>query len=592
MIPNRKSFSRAVRTSVALIIIIQSGRVVVGQSPKPPESREREEQIQTGLSLLREVVLKEAAKLRLVENQVYVYKSAATALSKKSHEESVQLLERAIVQIDTALADLQTPVTQQHYRMADLRRLRDQVVLVLSELDPMRALRAVRSSKGQLEPNNSQTPVDPALESLVLQKTAATNPALVLERATESLSGTLSPDVVDTYEALRERNPDMGRQLGCAIVARLRDEPPDPTSPAGQTALALMADIASAQYGALLDSSVLDGSSIRRLVTFVADLLLVQENTISGGYRGDLTRFAGVLENYAPSKGAQLRRRLAKLPPQMPFGPLDMKELETSLQANNYDDAANWARKAPVEARQDALCRIVEAQIKSGRLDLARSFVSSHITDADKREEFLGRLASAEAEVAARKGDEATARGLVPLLRPGYDRLSALLSLARNAAENGDREKATAFLEEARALPSDKAEQLKNEMVVAEEYLKIDTAKSLEIVTVHIEKLNSLLEASAVLDGYFGPECIHEGEMSYVSPSPLFPAVVDLCEVLGKIAVVDSDQALRLARRITGPELQTLAMLTIAEHLILGPDGRPNDVEPTSVQTKPARSSE
>jgi hypothetical protein len=179
---------------------------------------------------------------------------------------------------------------------------------------------------------------------------------------------------------------------------------------------------------------------------------------------------------------------------------------------------------------------------------------------------------------------------LVPLLRSGDDRLSTLLSLARNAADNGEREKASAILEEARALPSDKSEQLKNEMVIAQECLSIDTAKCVEIVTVHIERLNALLGASAVLDGYFGPECIQEGEIRYLSPSPLFPAVVTLCDVLGEIAMVDSwIKLFRLGKAMAGPELQMLAILTIARHLVLGPDYRPNSDEPTFVQARLAR---
>ena len=221
----RKSSKRALQIFVALVITIQSGRVAAPQSPRH-ESRERDKQIETGLNLLREVVLKEAEDLRLIENRVYVYKASATTLSRQSHEESTQLLERAIGQIDTEMADLQNPVVKQQFRIADLRRLRDQVVLALSELDPIRALRSVRTNKGQREPDDSGTPADPILESLVLQKAAAANPALVLERATKSLNSTLSADVVDTYEALRERNPEMGRRLGCAIVARLRDETP------------------------------------------------------------------------------------------------------------------------------------------------------------------------------------------------------------------------------------------------------------------------------------------------------------------------------------------------------------------------------
>jgi hypothetical protein len=207
------------------------------------------------------------------------------------------------------------------------------------------------------------------------------------------------------------------------------------------------------------------------------------------------------------------------------------------------------------------------------------------------REELLGRLTSMEAETAADQGDEATAKRLIPLLPSGHERLSIMLSLARKTAASGDKEKASLILDEARALPSDKSEQLKSELVVAEEYLRVDGTKAVEIVATHIERLNGLLEAAALLDGYFAPECIQEGELRYLSPSPLLPGIVALCEVLGKIAVVDSEQALRLARRITGRELQTLAILSIAKHLILGPDDRSNGIGPLFLQTRLVHSS-
>ena len=88
----------------ALALVIQPVRAALGQAAKPRESSDREErQTQTGLNLLRKV-LKEAEDLRLVENRAYVYKSAAVVLSRRSPEESVQLLERALIEINTALA--------------------------------------------------------------------------------------------------------------------------------------------------------------------------------------------------------------------------------------------------------------------------------------------------------------------------------------------------------------------------------------------------------------------------------------------------------------------------------------------------------
>jgi hypothetical protein len=553
---------------IALVVALQSGRAVVAQTAKQIANTERTVKIQTGFKLLRDVVLEEVENLRLVENRAFVYKSAAAALSATDAGESVQLLEKAIGQIDGAVAELQNADVAQQHRMDDLRRLRNESVLALAEVNPSRALALIHPNQRRHEEDKRQADFTPDIESQVLQRGVAKNPGLVLDRAIKSLDGPVSPGLVDTCIALRAENPEMGRQLGSAIVARLRRENPDPHSPAAQAAFALMSDLWSRQRAATLDPSLLDENSIRQLASFVADLLLAQQSPTPFGFTADLTGFAGVLDVYAPSKAAQLRSRLEKLPPQLPFGPADMKELEAFIHAKNYGQAANWARRAPVEVRRYALGRVAQAQIENGQLDQARSFVSSHIVDPEAREEFLGLVASAEAGAAASGGDEAAARKLIPLLPTGLDRLSTLVSLARKAAVTGDKERARSIIEEARALPSDKSEQLRNEIVLAEGCLDIDPGMSVDIIAAHIERLNALLGASAVLDGYFGPECIREGEIRYFSPFPLFPAVVALCDVLGKVALVDSDQALRLARYVAGPELQTLAILTVCRRLI------------------------
>jgi hypothetical protein len=73
-----------------------------------------------------------------------------------------------------------------------------------------------------------------------------------------------------------------------------------------------------------------------------------------------------------------------------------------------------------------------------------------------------------------------------------------------------------------------------------------------------------------------GRNAIQNGEIRYLSPSPLFPAVFTLCDVLGEIAMVDSDQGLRLARHIAGPELQIVGDIDIAHAFGPRTDYTPN----------------
>src|SRR5262245_32943479 len=276
-----------------------------------------------------------------------------------------------------------------------------------------------------------------------------------------------------------------------------------------------------------------------------------------------------MLQQYVPCKASQLRAMAAKSMAEEEPDPIGT-EFRSLLDAKNYDRAAEIAQKSPDELKQAGLYQIAEALLESDDREQARKFVSSQITNSEMRQQLLDRLNSADVDDAARKGDEETTRRLMPELAGVEQRLAALLSLARKTAEKGEKEKAAAILQEAEALPAQKSEQLTSRNMIASAYINVSNARSVELLTAQVEKLNTLLSAASVLDGYFTPECNQDGELRFFSPSPLFPQVIATCDVLANLAEVDVDRGVAIAKGFAQPELQILAVLLIGQRLVTG----------------------
>jgi hypothetical protein len=563
---------------------------------------DKDKRVQRGITLVMDV-LKDADSLRSTSNRVFVYKTAARLLAEKDPQLSAQLFGKALESIKAAAAAVADDDPQRNERLSEIYRIRSEVILDLSNLDPLRAFEALQADRSVPPPAEGTSAYmtsgrflsgmrytiprysdDQDITAQVVGKVARKNPDLALEFATKRLANGVSDDVLQAYVGLRERDPKLARSLARDIVARLKTEKPGADSKAAETAFAFLLTLRdgandSSQF--TVDSSLLDSNSLTDLMNYVADSILGQEQQpFALLATAEIEPYLGAIERYAPAKAARLRDRMARMKtavesimPGATSAMTNMKELEPLLEAGDYDRALQLVNKIPESLRGAAWSQVIESMMEDGQIARARDLVGTQVKDSELREGLLERMASREAKEAADKGDEEAAKRILPQLSGVEQKISVLISLARAAAEKGEKGKAVAILQQAETIPLKKGNELSNELSIIEAYVSIKPARAIESLKTHVEKLNLLLAAAAVLDGYFYGEHLQDGEFrysggTYSSGSPLLDAVNSVADVLAEIARDNFDEARAIADKFDRQEIRTFVELLVAESLV------------------------
>ncbi|HEU4390993.1 MAG TPA: hypothetical protein VFV34_24520 [Blastocatellia bacterium] len=608
----RKRVSRCRVVASAISMTLMLPGMVWGSVQSPTaqsEKTNKEKQTENGLSLIMDV-LNAADSLQSVNNRIYVYKEAAGILAEKDPALATQLFNKALENIKAASDAIGKDNLQRAERLAELRQMRNEVILGLSDLDPIRALEVLKAERsGQpSQPPEGRTTVymtastagsmmpvsvdrqvdsDDGITGQIIANVARKNADLALDFATRQLGRGVTEDIVQAYVGLRDSDPKLARSLARDIVARLKTEKPGPDSKSGDAAMSFLATLQQKtdQHGQFtVDTSFLDKNSLTDLVNYVADNILAQEQPSGFWTLGMANPFIGVIQQYAPSKAARLTEMLTKAKaavdsfmPGAASAMTEMSELPEVLAAGNYDRALQIANKMPDSIREEALSQVVERMLEEGQIARAREFIGAEVKNAERRDRFLDRVASSEAEQAADKGDEETTKRLLPRLSSSEQRVSLLISLAKAAEKKGDKGKAVAILQQAEAIPLIKQEQLSNQLLIIKAYVTLKPDRAVEMLKAFVDKLNTLLGAAAVIDGYVYPEFLQDGEYSYTGASPLVGITDSAAGVIATLAKVNFEEARAIARRFDRPEIEAFVELSVAESMFEEDDSDHSD---------------
>jgi len=556
-----------------IISLFQIDQRSLAQTGQPqPAQREKKESLEKRMALLEDA-LKEADALRLIENRAYVYTTAARLLAASDAERSVRLLNQAYEQIVAAIFSINREDPQAEPSMTELEQSRRNIIIQLSDLDPLRALDLLQSFPKMVADGDHQqmsSSPDKEFEALVLSKAARQKPQQVLNLTLQKLANGLTPEAVAIYAALKANDAKLAEQLAQAMASRTANEKADPRLPAAQAALLLLTSLRAGDGAAghfALDKTLLDESSLKTLTGFVADVLLAQFQMRPDAMApAELEAYAAAIAPYAAAKAQRLQACAARLREQTQTSPFE--EFYSLLAAKSYDRALEAAAGAPDDLRQTAFEQVAFSFIQSGDAARARELLNQRITDSAIRERLERQLTASEAQNAASQGNEDAVRRLTPQLADGEQRLAALLTLASAAADKGDRERAARILAEARQLPSSKQQQLLDRLAIINIAFKVNPASGAEMLDAHLDHLNALISAAATLDGYFAQEFMRDDEFKYLNGSPLIDVVMATVQTIARLAETDWERAIASANRFDRPELRTLAKMKLAELLL------------------------
>ncbi len=171
---------------------------------------------------------------------------------------------------------------------------------------------------------------------------------------------------------------------------------------------------------------------------------------------------------------------------------------------------------------------------------------------------------------AAERGDFEQAWQLLSRITTVEECVNLLLQLASVATNKNNKEAARQFTEEAYGLVAGRAEnqqQFSTQLQVAQTFAATDPARSFELVEGAIGRLNELLNAAAVIDG-FGQEAFRQGELKLQGGDHWSELARSCGQILSALAPRDFARARSGAERFERTEVRTLARLMVAQGVL------------------------
>lgn len=588
------------------------------QTPEEPKfSRQGEAELaaaraeleRKAVALLREAV-EASAELKLAENRVRAQVTAARLLWPRDAEAGRAAFESAADGVAALGAGVDPEDPQFYVEAQTVMQLRGEMVQIAAQHDAKLALEFLRATRppyvealvaagyGQQEQ---------AIELGLAVRIAAQDPRRALEMAEESLSRGVTTGLLGVLNELRAKEPAAAAKLAADIVRRLRaDELPNsyeasgaanrllqitrpaqrhPAGSAAQPASVVVrghgtvtALSAPAQAGD--GAPLLDEQTRRELVEKVlAAFALTVPNQV-GAYNllQSLQILLPELERYAPGRAAALRRRADEL--ERGFNPQGrlLRPYEELMQTGTADALLEAAAKAPAEVRDQLYTSAAWKAFNEGKdPERARRILES-VTNPQQRAQTRRSMEQQAHRQAAQSGGYAEARQMAARLPVAEDRVNALLQIADAAASANDAQTARQVLEDARAVVEGQTrgqQQFNHRLQIADAYARIDAGAAFELVESSIAKLDELLEAAVVLDG-FGQESFREGELRpQAQGGYVWHDLITRCaHTLAVLAASDFDRAGAAAGKFRRTDARTAAQLALAA-MILNRHARP-----------------
>jgi hypothetical protein len=550
---------------------------------------------------LLETAVADAEGLRLVENRVRVQASAAGLLWPRDEKAARALFAQAADGVRSLLVPPDPSDPRAHERFQIVWQLRNEMLQAVAQHDPKLALEFLRATRqqpfeqqhyrGGFNRGYKQPDQELALEADLATRVAANDPKEAARIIEEGMRRGLTSNLVNALTQLSQKDPETASRLAAAAIARLRPDDllnshdaanvasqllsmtgvpdPTPTPAAGGRAGAARTP---AVNRVVQQRIVVDAEARRSLFETVASALTGSTPDRSGMLQGLLYSLQPLMpefERLLPARAAALRRRVAEFErTQDPRGRA-WREHQHLFRGDMTSDALlEAAAKAPPEIRDDLYSNAAWG-LQAEDPERARQ-AAEKVSDPHRRAQLLQELERQRPWRAAEKGDFELARQLVANLPDADQKAAALVNLARHAAGRDQKKLAREFLEEARALfppLTQNGQQFGMQLDIAGVYASLDPEESFAIIESQIVRLNELMTAAALVDG-FTFNAFREGELS-AHNGHIWPEFIRRCAAgLAALAARDFDRATAAARKFERTDARVIAELQLAQHVL------------------------
>jgi hypothetical protein len=590
------------RLSLVLLpaLLVCSLATVCAQTSEGPLSRKgdaeraaaRAELERKALGLLGEA-LAATKELKLAENRVRAQVSAARLLWPRDAAAGREAFKSATDGL-TELSAGVDPEDQQFYSAAQaVMQLRAELLQIAGQFDAKLALeflRATRPPYADALVAAGYAQQEQVLETNLASRIAAQEPRRAFEMAEESLSRGVTTGLLNVVNELRAKEPASAARLAAAIVRRLSAEemlssyeasgvaqqllaltrPPDAAQGNAPGQPVVYVDGAPVTPGA--GAALLDEATRRELVEKILAAVSGSGPNQNGAYNlfQALQTLMPEVERYAPGRAAALRRRADEL--ERGFNPQGrlLRPFEGLMQTGTVEALLEAAPKAPAEVRDHLYMHAAWKAFNEGKdPERARRILES-VANPQQRAQTRRSMEMQAQLNAVQQGGYAAARLSAARLSSLDERVSVLIQIAAQAAGTDDKQTARQVLEDVLALAETQArghQQFNYRLQVADAFARFDPGASFEVIETSIVRLDELIDAALVLDG-FGQDAFREGELK-PQGGYIWHDLISRCALaLAALAPADFERANADASKFRRVDARTTAQLTLASHIL------------------------
>lgn len=592
-----------------LALLLQAHAPAAGaQTPADPNpTAEAAEAERARVELERKAVglvgeaLADAQSLKLLDNRVRAQAAAARLLWPRDPKVARAAFKAAADGVAELNAAVDTEDPQLYNAAQTVSQLRAELINAAAAFDANLALDFLRATRpayadALAAAGYGQPWPEQGLEMSIVAYIAAQEPQRAFELAEESLSKGVSVSLLNVAQGLKEKDPAAASKLAADIARRLRVEdlrgqnesaavaqqllmltrpaenaPANPVAESTGRVLISIAGAASNPGGAAL----LDEQTRRELV----EKVLAAVAGVTPGPNGSYNLFYALqtllpeLEKSAPARAAALRRKADEMERGINPYQQQIRPYQQVMQTGTVEAVLEAARKAPAEVRDQLYTHAAWKVYNEGNDPERAGQILESISNPQQRAQVRREMEQRAQWRAVQQGGFAEARQALARLRTPEERVQALLQIAGRASAAGNDETARETLEEARGLVESQTRgqaQFGYRLQVANVYAQFDGDAAFEVVESAVGRLDVLLDAAEVLDG-FGQDAFREGELRPQQGGYIWNEMLNQCaQTLALLAHSDFERAAAAAKKFRRPEARTIAQLVLAQQLLGG----------------------
>lgn len=557
------------------------------------EQEKRRALVQKAFGLLNEL-LGEAQSLKLPENRVRVHAFAADLLWEHDPERARALFVEAGQQLGEMMRSIDVNDPDFYSQINVPAQLRQEMLFMISRRDANLALEFLHATRQpsppQMDPSRKEADPELQLELSLAGQIADRDPARALRMAEENLEKGLSFEITNVLQQLMAQSPQVAMELAHRLLRRLRAEKLTANREAANVALSLLQMMPRTvpnnpapgrAPGEQENQAFFLGEDVfREVMDLVTSAVLQVPSGLSGlnFNERDTTQYMLTslqsmmtqIEKYAPARVNALRAKITQFNNSLDPQTRAYNENQEVMQTGTADDLVAAAGRVPAEIRDQFYQQAAWKAANSGDLARARQIASDHITNPYQRNSLLVGLERTALWNSADQSKVDQVLQLLPRLHSVEERVMTLTQIAMGLAHN-NQSLGLELLNLAQSLVgqrTDDSSHFNAQLQIAQAYIRFEPARSFELYEQAIDRLNELVAAAVVVDGFSCQRQFKDGEFVLQGGGPLAGLLEQCGNGLATLAQQDWERAVAVTARLQRTEARLKACLPIIQNLV------------------------